>query len=63
MPDGASAAPPPALPSGSVREQESVMAEHRDRNGVSAVLAGMGELLPRLEALHEDLHAHPELAP
>src|SRR6185369_1243753 len=38
------------------------MAEHRDRNGVSAVLAGMGELLPRLEALYEDVHAHPELS-
>jgi amidohydrolase len=38
------------------------MAEHRDRNGVSAVLAGMGELLPRLAALYQDVHAHPELS-
>jgi hippurate hydrolase len=38
------------------------MADHRDRKGVSAVLAGMGELLPRLAALYQDVHAHPELS-
>jgi hippurate hydrolase len=30
--------------------------------GTSAVLAGMSELFPDIEALYKDLHAHPELS-
>src|ERR1700732_2569939 len=38
------------------------MAEHTSRNGASAVLANLGKLLPDLEALYKDIHAHPELS-
>ncbi len=38
------------------------MAEGSKRNGASAVLADMGKLLPDLEALYKDVHAHPELS-
>ena len=38
------------------------MAEHLYRNSVSDVLAGIGELIPHLEAVYEDVHTHPELS-
>ncbi len=38
------------------------MAEDSKGNGASAVLADMGKLLPDLEALYKDVHAHPELS-
>ncbi len=38
------------------------MAEHFNPNSASAVLAGIGKLLPDLEALYKDVHAHPELS-
>ena len=31
-------------------------------NSAAAVLSGMGKLLPDLEALYKDIHAHPELS-
>jgi amidohydrolase len=38
------------------------MAAHLHPRSVSAVLAGMGTSMPELEALYQDLHAHPELS-
>ena len=38
------------------------MAEQIRSERASAVLAGMNELLPDIEALYKDLHAHPELS-
>ena len=38
------------------------MAEQIRSERASAVLAGMSELLPDIEALYKDLHAHPELS-
>ncbi|MBF9235476.1 M20 family metallopeptidase [Microvirga alba] len=38
------------------------MAEHTSPKGASVVLANMGKLLPDLEALYMDIHAHPELS-
>lgn len=38
------------------------MAEQGYSKSASAVLAGMGSLLPDVEALYKDIHAHPELS-
>jgi amidohydrolase len=38
------------------------MAEHTSHNGASVVLAHLGKLLPDLEPLYKDIHAHPELS-
>jgi hippurate hydrolase len=38
------------------------MAEQIKRNSASAVFAGIGKLLPDLETLYKDVHAHPELS-
>ena len=38
------------------------MARQASRSAVSAVLADMRTLLPDLEALYKDIHAHPELS-
>jgi hippurate hydrolase len=38
------------------------MAEQTNQNNASAVLAGLGKLLPDLEAVYKDVHAHPELS-
>ena len=31
-------------------------------NGIATVLTGLGDLLPGLESVYKDLHAHPELS-
>src|SRR5580700_4278675 len=38
------------------------MADHTSLNSASAVLANLGKLLPDLEPLYKDIHAHPELS-
>ncbi|HET7411576.1 MAG TPA: M20 family metallopeptidase [Pararhizobium sp.] len=38
------------------------MATHVSLQGASAILGKMSELLPDLEALYKDIHAHPELS-
>lgn len=38
------------------------MAEHRNPRGTSVVLKALGKLLPDLELLYKDIHAHPELS-
>ena len=38
------------------------MAEQLNRDTVSTVLAGMGGLMPHVEATYKDVHAHPELS-
>ena len=38
------------------------MPEHTSSTGASIVLTKLGELLPDLEPLYEDIHAHPELS-
>ena len=38
------------------------MAEHASPNSASVVLTNLGELLPDLEPLYKDIHAHPELS-
>jgi hippurate hydrolase len=38
------------------------MAQEINPSSASDVLSGMGKLLPDLEALYEDIHAHPELS-
>ncbi len=38
------------------------MAEQLNRNAVSAVLTRMGGLMPHVEAIYKDVHAHPELS-
>lgn len=38
------------------------MAEHAVQQSASTILGGMGKLLPDLEALYKDIHAHPELS-
>ena len=38
------------------------MVKHTSPKGASAVLANLGKLLPDLEALYKDIHAHPELS-
>ena len=38
------------------------MAEHTSPNSASVVLTNLGKLLPELEPLYEDIHAHPELS-
>jgi hippurate hydrolase len=36
------------------------MAEHTSHNSASVVLTNLGKLLPDLEPLYKDIHAHPE---
>jgi metal-dependent amidase/aminoacylase/carboxypeptidase family protein len=43
-------------------QKEDIMAEHTTRNSASVVLANLGKLLPDLETLYKDIHAHPELS-
>jgi len=43
-------------------EQEFIMVQQSVTNSASAVLANVNELLPDLEALYKDIHAHPELS-
>ena len=38
------------------------MAEHTSLNSASVVLTNLGKLLPDLEPLYKDIHAHPELS-
>ena len=38
------------------------MAEHTSLKSASAVLTNLGKLLPDLEPLYKDIHAHPELS-
>ncbi len=38
------------------------MAEHTSHNSASVVLTNLGKLLPDLEPLYKDIHAHPELS-
>ena len=38
------------------------MAQQASRNSASVVLTNLGELLPDLEPLYKDIHAHPELS-
>ena len=38
------------------------MAEHTSPKGASIVLTNLGKLLPDLEPLYKDIHAHPELS-
>ena len=38
------------------------MAKHIEPKGASLVLANLDKLLPDLEALYKDVHAHPELS-
>jgi hypothetical protein len=42
--------------------QEVFMAEPAFPDGVSVVLTNLNKLLPDIEALYKDIHAHPELA-
>src|SRR5271156_1427798 len=41
---------------------ERIMAEHTSPNKASVVLRNLSKLLPDLEALYKDIHAHPELS-
>ena len=43
-------------------QKEIIMAEHSIPNSASLVLTNLGKLLPELEPLYEDIHAHPELS-
>src|SRR6201994_2125746 len=43
-------------------QKEIIMAEHTTPNNASVVLTNLGKLLPELEPLYEDIHAHPELS-
>src|SRR5580692_3908673 len=38
------------------------MVEHTSPNSASVVLTNLGKLIPDLEPLYEDIHAHPELS-
>src|ERR1700719_5266523 len=38
------------------------MAKHNSSNSTSVVLTNLGKLLPDLEPLYKDIHAHPELS-
>ena len=38
------------------------MLKHTSSKGASVVLTNLGKLLPDLEALYKDIHAHPELS-
>src|SRR6201996_1147444 len=45
------------------RHQKGItMAEHTSLNSASVVLTTLGKLLPDLEPLYKDIHAHPELS-
>src|SRR3984893_4044478 len=45
-----------------MHRKEIIMAEHTSLNSASVVLTNLGKLLPDLEALYKDIHAHPELS-
>lgn len=38
------------------------MAEYKSANNASIVLATIGKLIPDIEVLYKDIHAHPELS-
>src|SRR5437879_4272948 len=42
--------------------RELVMAKQIRSKNASATLTGLGKLLPELETLYKDIHAHPELS-
>src|SRR5271169_6960353 len=44
------------------RQKEINMTEHTSLNSASVVLTNLGKLLPDLEPLYKDIHAHPELS-
>ncbi|WP_244734243.1 M20/M25/M40 family metallo-hydrolase [Mesorhizobium sp. 113-1-2] len=44
------------------RRQEIVMKKLTSREDTSDILSNKGKLLPDLEALYKDIHAHPELS-
>src|ERR1700688_4747891 len=48
--------------SGGWHQKEIIMAEHTSLNSASVVLTNLGKLLPDLEPLYKDIHAHPELS-
>ena len=41
---------------------EIVMAAHSSLEGAPAILQNLSKLLPDIEALYKDIHAHPELS-
>src|ERR1700739_4702800 len=43
-------------------QKEIIMGEHTSNNSASVVLTNLGKLLPDLEPLYRDIHAHPELS-
>ena len=57
---------PPALHSRILapdsHQEGIVMAEYTSLKSASVVLANLGNLLPNLEPLYKDIHAHPELS-
>src|ERR1700723_1961239 len=50
------------IPAPGRRQKEITMAEHTSLNSASVVLTNLGKLLPDLEPLYKDIHAHPELS-
>jgi hippurate hydrolase len=51
-----------ASPIGDGNPQGIVMVEDASLNGTTTVLTNLAALLPGLEALYKDIHAHPELS-
>src|SRR3984885_8500459 len=49
-------------PSPGRRQKEINMAAHTSLKSASVVLTNLGKLLPDLEPLYKDIHAHPELS-
>ena len=43
-------------------KEEIAMAAHASLQGASAILRNRSKVLPDLEALYKDIHAHPELS-
>jgi hypothetical protein len=43
-------------------QKETIMPEYTSPNSASIVLTNLGKLLPDLEPLYKDIHAHPELS-
>src|SRR5690349_23314044 len=38
------------------------MTEQSHSSGISAILAGISQVMPQVETLYKDVHAHPELS-